>query len=108
MFLKDELRVDVKWGGFSQVQATLNLLSFVFHNSDSEFFHVVSGEDVILSTNKNLSETLTWSNSNIFMELTDSPRHRYRVRFFFAPHVETRWQRKLVGKLFTFFFKDIR
>ncbi|MBP4202834.1 glycogen branching protein, partial [Acinetobacter baumannii] len=69
-FLKDELRVDVKWGGFSQVQATLNLLSFVFHNSDSEFFHVVSGEDVILSTNKNLSETLTWSNSNIFMELT--------------------------------------
>ncbi|MUT43745.1 beta-1,6-N-acetylglucosaminyltransferase [Acinetobacter baumannii] len=103
-FLKDELRVDVKWGGFSQVQATLNLLSFVFHNSDSEFFHVVSGEDVILSTNKNLSETLTWSNSNIFMELMDSPRHRYRVRFF-APHVETRWQRKLVGKLFTFSLK---
>jgi len=54
-FLKDELRVDVKWGGFSQVQATLNLLSFVFYNSNSEFFHIVSGEDIVVPVNKDLS-----------------------------------------------------
>ncbi|WP_224970335.1 beta-1,6-N-acetylglucosaminyltransferase [Acinetobacter oleivorans] len=104
IFLKDELRVDVKWGGFSQVQATLNLLSFVLHNSNCEFFHIVSGEDIVVPVNKDLSESLTWSNSDIFMELTNSPRHRYRVRFF-APHVETIWQRKLVGKLLTFSLK---
>jgi hypothetical protein len=103
-FLKDELRIDVKWGGFSQVQATLNLLSFVFYNSNSEFFHIVSGEDIVVPVNKDLSGSLTWSNSDIFMELTNSPQHRYRVRFF-APHVETIWQRKLVGKLFTFSLK---
>lgn len=103
-FLKDDLRVDVKWGGFSQVRAMLNLLSYVFYHTQSEFIHVVSGEDVVIPANKDLTNKLIWNNSNIFMELIDSPKHRFRVRFY-APHVESKWQRKFLGKVFTFALK---
>ncbi|NNP75074.1 glycogen branching protein [Acinetobacter sp. Ac_3412] len=104
VFLNDDLRVDVRWGGFSQVQATLNLFSFVIENTECDYIHLVSGEDILLSSNNNIYDSLTWQSSDIFMELNNSLSHRFRVRFF-APHVETTWQRKPFGKLLTFALK---
>ncbi|MCU4582037.1 beta-1,6-N-acetylglucosaminyltransferase [Acinetobacter gyllenbergii] len=104
IFLEDHLRVDVKWGGFSQVKAMLNLLSFSINHTDSNFFHLVSGEDILISKDKSLVKSLMWENGYIFMDLKNSLKHRFRVRFF-APHVETFWQRKFIGKVFTFSLK---
>ncbi|MEL1747555.1 beta-1,6-N-acetylglucosaminyltransferase, partial [Acinetobacter baumannii] len=82
IILKESDRVDVKWGGFSQVRAMLNLFSFALTYSDSEFFHLVSGEDVLLSKDELALESLMWGNSDIFMDIQNSLKHRFRVRFF--------------------------
>lgn len=104
IFLPDELRVDVKWGGFSQVKATLNLFKFALSQTTVEYFHFVSGEDIILSPNSNIEKHLVWNDDSIFMDCIHSQTHQYRVRFY-APHVEKSWQRKIIGKCFTFVLK---
>ncbi len=92
-------RVDIKWGGFSMVQATINLISFALeHDKKNEYFHLISGDDVFL--NKNLS----WEGSDIFIECRESIEHRYRMRFD-TPHADTKYQRTLLGKALTQFYK---
>jgi len=103
IFFIDE-RVDVKWGGFSQVRAMLNLFNFALNFSEIQFFHLISGQDTILSNNKNLSKHLTWDSEEIFMELRHSEKHAYRVRFN-AFHAEKYWQRNILGKIFTLYLK---
>ena len=93
-------RIDVKWGGFSQVTATINLLNFALLDQENEYFHIISGEDVFLCSNENMHQKLTWGNDDIFIELKNSKKHHYRVRFP-AIHVETTWQRKTSGKILT-------
>lgn len=97
-------RVDVKWGGFSQVQATLNLFKTALQDSKAEFFHFISGEDVFLYSNQTLIKNLSWDNDQIYMQMVLSRDHQYRVRFM-AFHAEKKWQRNFFGKVFTFFLK---
>ncbi|OFV45931.1 MULTISPECIES: beta-1,6-N-acetylglucosaminyltransferase [Oligella] len=88
-------RVDVKWAGFSMVQATLNLISFALkHDSENEFFHLISGDDVILN------ENLSWSDDSIYMEYRESKRHNYRMRFD-VPHADNKYTRHPLGKIYT-------
>ena len=40
-FVEDIDRVDITWGGFSMVQATLNLVRFALsHDHENSFFHL--------------------------------------------------------------------
>ncbi|MDU4394968.1 MAG: beta-1,6-N-acetylglucosaminyltransferase [Acinetobacter ursingii] len=92
-------RVDVKWGGFSMVQATLNLINYALqHDIENEYFHLISGDDVVLN------DSLTWSDNQIFIECYHSLSHRYRMRFN-TPHADTKYQRFFWGKLLTQCFK---
>lgn len=102
VFIDD--RVDVRWGGYSQVNAILNLLNFAVKNSKCEYFHLISGEDVILSTNENMLSKLSWHTNEIFMECKYSSQHNYRVRFS-AIHADSNWQRKIPGKILTLLLK---
>lgn len=94
-----EERVDVKWAGFSMVQATINLIKFALdHDKDNEYFHLISGDDVILTKN------LIWNDRAIYMECRVSVPHRYRMRFI-APHADTSYQRSFLGKVLTQLYK---
>ncbi|MDQ9833120.1 beta-1,6-N-acetylglucosaminyltransferase [Acinetobacter soli] len=105
IYLDEKSRVDVKWGGFSQVRATLNLLNFAInYSSELEFFHLISGEDVFLSSNKMLEDKLSWAESEIFLDIENSRAHRYRARFN-AIHAETKIQRRVLGKFLTILLK---
>lgn len=96
-----EHRVDIKWAGFSMVQATLNLISYALaHNVENEYFHLISGDDVILE------KKLTWNNSDIYIECRESKEHQYRMRFD-TPHADTKYQRTLLGKALTQFYKKM-
>lgn len=98
-FIED--RMDIKWAGFSMVQATLNLIKYALkHDKKNEYFHLISGDDVILN-NKNI-----WHDSQIFMECRESKEHQYRVRFD-TPHADTKYQRTLLGKALTQFYKKM-
>lgn len=44
-FVNDENRIDVRWGQFSQVKATLAIFS-LFNPEDYKYIHLISGEDV--------------------------------------------------------------
>ncbi len=90
-----ENRVDIKWAGFSMVQATLNLMNYALqHDESNEYFHLISGDDVFLT------DLLAWNDSQIYMECKESKEHRYRMRFN-APHADTQYQRSIFGKLLT-------
>lgn len=94
-----ENRVDIKWAGFSMVQATLNLIEYALkHDQKNEYFHLISGDDVLLI------KSLLWEDNCIFMECKESQRHRYRIRFD-TPHADSKYQRMLIGKALTQIFK---
>ena len=90
-----ENRVDIKWAGFSMIQATLNLMNYALqHDTQNEYFHLISGDDVILKKEQ------VWDDSTIYMECRESVEHRYRMRFN-APHADTQYQRSIFGKFLT-------
>lgn len=50
--LPDSMRVDVRWGDFSQVEATLNLLDYSMKHGKYDHYCLLSGQDFpIVSTN---------------------------------------------------------
>lgn len=88
-------RINIKWAGFSMVQATLNLMQYALqHDENNEYFHLISGDDVLLT------ENLAWSDDGILMECKESKEHCYRMRFN-APHADTQYQRSIIGKILT-------
>lgn len=96
-------RVSVIWGGFSQVQATLNLFAAAFANADNQFFHLVSGEDVLLQDFATLEKV--WQHDfNFAVMMTCKLAPQYAYRFIMdSPHADSHWQRNLSGKLLTKF-----
>lgn len=100
-FLPNTERIDITWAGFSMVQATINLIKFAMnHSIENNFFHLISGDDVILSA----FDELYFDPEQIYMECYESSRHRYRVRFN-TPHADTKHQRKIYGKALTVLYK---
>ncbi|EGK13940.1 beta-1,6-N-acetylglucosaminyltransferase [Psychrobacter sanguinis] len=95
-----ENSVSVSWGGFSMIQATNSLFEYAFQNKDNIFFHLISGNDLILQP----LERLSFDENSIYMECIESYKHRYRVRFN-TPHADTSYQRSIIGKSITLGFK---
>ncbi|MFX4547573.1 beta-1,6-N-acetylglucosaminyltransferase, partial [Acinetobacter baumannii] len=66
--------MDIKWAGFSMIQATINLINFALnHDKRNEYFHLISGDDIVLNN------SLTWPDDKIFIECYHSFSHRYRM-----------------------------
>lgn len=97
-------RIDVMWGGFSQVSAILNTFNEVLKNIENEYIHLISGEDIVLCSNLDLEKSLKWESDEIFMDMIKSKRHQYRARFP-AFHANKIWMRKLPGKMITLTLK---
>lgn len=102
LFILDK-RIDVRWGDFTQIEAMLLLLERASQCSQAQFFHLISGEDVILCKDNVMEQHLSWNNDEIFMELKESKKHDYRR--FNAWHAGTIWQRKWLGKISTLALK---
>lgn len=62
-------RMDVKWGGFSQVQVTLNLFEASLRDSNADFFRFISCEFLILCEYQLLIENLCWDYAQFFDKL---------------------------------------
>ena len=100
-------RVDVKWGGFSQVAATLKLFKTAFDNHQNHFFHLLSGEDVVLQPFEVIEKQ--WQqqlNFQTMMTCQIAPQYAYRF-IMDSPHADSDWQRKLSGKLMTKFQQGV-
>ena len=97
--LKD--RITVRWGGFSQIKATLKLFETAFANEDNAYFHLVSGEDVVLQPFEVIEKQ--WQQRFDFQAMMTCERApQYAYRFIMdSPHADSNWQRQLMGKIIT-------
>lgn len=79
-----ENRIKVYWGGLSQVQATINLLTEAYKNKEVKYFHLLSGVDYPI---KPLSYILQFFENNTHNYLTYIPeegkRDYFIDRFYF-------------------------
>ena len=97
--LKD--RITVRWGGFSQIEATLKLFETAFANEDNAYFHLVSGEDVVLQPFEVIEKQ--WQQRFDFQAMMTceiAPQYAYRF-IMDSPHADSNWQRQLTGKIIT-------
>ena len=94
-------RVSVRWGGFSQIEATLKLFETAFANEDNAYFHLVSGEDVVLQPFEVIEKQ--WQQRFGFQAMmTCEMAPQYAYRFIMdSPHADSDWQRQLTGKIIT-------
>ena len=94
-------RVSVRWGGFSQIEATLKLFETAFANEDNAYFHLVSGEDVVLQPFEVIEKQ--WQQRFDFQAMmTCEMAPQYAYRFIMdSPHADSDWQRQLTGKIIT-------
>ncbi len=94
-------RVSVRWGGFSQIKATLKLFETAFANENNAYFHLVSGEDVVLQPFEVIEKQ--WQQrfaSQAMMTCEIAPQYAYRF-IMDSPHADSNWQRQLMGKIIT-------
>ena len=97
--LKD--RITVRWGGFSQIEATLKLFETAFANEDNAYFHLLSGEDVVLQPFEVIEKQ--WQQRFDFQAMMTceiAPQYAYRF-IMDSPHADSNWQRQLTGKIIT-------
>lgn len=97
--LKD--RITVRWGGFSQIEATLKLFEIAFANKENAYFHLLSGEDVVLQPFEVIEKQ--WQQRFDFQAMmTCEMAAQYAYRFIMdSPHADSNWQRQLTGKIIT-------
>ena len=94
-------RVSVRWGGFSQIEATLKLFETAFAHEDNAYFHLLSGEDVVLQPFEVIEKQ--WQHQFGFQAMmTCEMAPQYAYRFIMdSPHADSNWQRQLTGKIIT-------
>ncbi|MDO4433504.1 MAG: beta-1,6-N-acetylglucosaminyltransferase [Alysiella sp.] len=98
-------RINVRWAGFSMIEATLALIQTALAQSDNQYFHLISGNCLLLTTPQNMAtEMFRAGEGALLMESRPTLRLRYRVRFN-TPHADTAWQRQLHGKILTKLFQ---
>lgn len=97
-------RVAVYWGGFSQVKATLALFEQAFVNAENQFFHLISGEDVVLQDFNNMEKA--WQTQNFATLMTSQLDPQYGYRFASDTlHADSPLQRQFFGKVLTKFYQ---
>ncbi|MBQ6848088.1 MAG: glycosyl transferase [Clostridia bacterium] len=66
-------RVDVRWGGYSQIKAELTLLETALKNNvDYEYFHLLSGVDLPLKTNDQICNFFDQNKGKEFLHFCES------------------------------------
>lgn len=82
-----ENRVNVIWGGLSQVKATINMIeSIVEDGNEYEYISFISGQDYPIKSIENINKILTQNKGKNFIEYKDIGSFKSRIKkyHFFA------------------------
>lgn len=91
-----EDRVSVNWSGFSQIDATLNLIKKVVRiNRDYDYVSLISGQCFPIKSNDYIRDFLTENKGKEFieyMDITNNEKYLYRLKIynFFREHKHIR------------------
>lgn len=96
-----DTRTDIRWAGYSMVEATFALLRAALADPRNRYFHLLSGNCTLLHPIERIeAEFAQLPDNTLFLESRPTLRLRHRVRFN-TPHADTAWQRRLHGKILT-------
>lgn len=72
ILVPEEKRIDVKWGQYSQVQATLNLIECACNHGSYDYFLLISGQDFPIVSPKKILEYLSADREANYVDLFKS------------------------------------
>ena len=78
-------RTSVNWSGFSQVDATLKLLKLVKSvNKKYDYIHFISGQDLLLMTEKELNDFLIRNGTDkLYLEVNSIGQYSWRLKLYY-------------------------
>ena len=102
-------RVDVRWGSFTQIEATLNLLNEA-KKYDFKYFSLLSGDDICVKPISQIEGFLSKSNQEYidnekFVDLTPRLKNIYSFNFLFKKGLSKSFTEKVLSKLISVLFK---
>ena len=75
--------VKVFWGGFSQIKAEMNLLKAAVSKGTYEYYHLLSGADLPLKSQKDIHEFFRVNHGKEFIRIQDSEfKFSYKVKYY--------------------------
>ncbi|WP_166185578.1 beta-1,6-N-acetylglucosaminyltransferase [Providencia sp. M-8] len=92
-------RINVFWGGASQIYATLNLLKEAIKNPKNEYFHLMSGECLPLKDFKLMEQEWSKNPDINYIESHLDKKNEWRLKVR-VPHADTKYLRTFLGKVF--------
>ncbi len=78
-FIDDINRVNVQWGGYSQVEASLSLLKTAFNNDKYLYYWLCSGQDYPIKSTAEITSVLKKSDCNYIHVIKDNTKYQKRV-----------------------------
>lgn len=76
-------RTDVRWGGYSQINAELLLLEKAIINREYSFYHLLSGEDLLLKPSNEIYNFFEMNNDKNFVGFESKKfKHQNRVKYY--------------------------
>jgi hypothetical protein len=95
-FIED--RVSVYWGGYSQVDATLKLITRALQNTTARYFHLISAECFPLISFSEIENEWDKSPNVNYIESRIRADNAWRVKTW-MPHANTRHMRTFAGRI---------
>ncbi|WP_445367269.1 beta-1,6-N-acetylglucosaminyltransferase [Methylomonas sp. BW4-1] len=74
-------RVSVSWGGFSMVQATLNLVSYAYDGGKYQYYCLLSGTDYPIKSNKDIFNYITQDGNFEYLDFFKSDDSKWHDRY---------------------------
>ncbi|MFV8806068.1 beta-1,6-N-acetylglucosaminyltransferase [Aerococcus urinaeequi] len=76
-------RLDVSWGGFSQIVAELSLLKLATSKKRYDYYHLLSGQDLLISSIEDLFKFFKDNQGTEFVNFeSESFKYRDRVKYY--------------------------
>lgn len=88
-----ENRIDVKWGSFSLIEATVLLLKKVKSTATFDYVHLISSNDIPLMTKEYFKNYFTKDTYIGFQHVTD--KEKKRIQYYFPNNLDFRKHRYL-------------
>ena len=90
--------INVYWGGFSQIEATLLLIKKAYTFKSIKFFHLISGDCLPLIPFESMEKCWGEDGNELYLEIDDKKDIYWRLNIQ-APHVDTNLIRTVPGKI---------
>lgn len=75
-------RINVQWGGYSQINAEINLLKSAIKNHNYVYYHLISGNCVPLKCNKDIMEFFKAHRGTEFISFDNAEGYEYRYQYY--------------------------